>query len=295
MLPRVVVVARATIYDELLATHSTHGQAAFYLKRRGQDIDGVLHQHRAQQVALDTVRAAIPRRWRRCQVSRADLDRFLFAADDLVVAVGQDGLVANVAKYLDGQRVVGINPDPDRYDGVLVKHGPRSAAQLIARASREDVRIESRTMVEASTDDGQRLVALNEIFIGHCSHQSARYTLQLGQRQERQSSSGLIVASGTGATGWARSIHQTRQSSLALPEPESDALVFFVREAFPSRATGTSLVEGILSTDQNLLVRSEMNSGGVVFGDGVEADHIPLRWSQQLRVRRAERTLDLVA
>ena len=41
---------------------------------------------------------------------RGDLDRFLFEPDDLVVIVGQDGLVANVSKYLDGQPVVGINP-----------------------------------------------------------------------------------------------------------------------------------------------------------------------------------------
>lgn len=41
---------------------------------------------------------------------RGDLDRFLFEPDDIVLALGQDGLVANVAKYLDGQPVIGSNP-----------------------------------------------------------------------------------------------------------------------------------------------------------------------------------------
>lgn len=31
---------------------------------------------------------------------------------DIVVVIGQDGLVANTLKYLDGQPVIAINPDP---------------------------------------------------------------------------------------------------------------------------------------------------------------------------------------
>ena len=77
-------------------------------------------------------------------------------------------------------------------------------------------------MAAARLDDGQELLALNEVFVGHASHQSARYTLALGERAERQSSSGLIVATGTGATGWAASIHRERHSGLALPAPEDD-------------------------------------------------------------------------
>ena len=45
-----------------------------------------------------------------------------FGPEDVIIAVGQDGLVANVAKYLDGQPVVGVNPDPQRNPGVLVRH-----------------------------------------------------------------------------------------------------------------------------------------------------------------------------
>ena len=63
----------------------------------------------------------MPADWRQALVRRADLDRFLFGPEDVVVAVGQDGLVANVAKYLDGQPVLGVNPAPDLYDGVLVR------------------------------------------------------------------------------------------------------------------------------------------------------------------------------
>src|SRR5204862_6650620 len=129
-------------------------------------------------------------------------------------------------------------------------------------------------MVEADLDDGQRLVALNELFVGHRTHQSARYRLTWGKETERHSSSGLITATGTGATGWARSIHRERASKLTLPAPTSGDLVLFVREAWPSVATGTSLTQAIVPAGGAVEVVSEMDDDGVIFGDGIETDRI---------------------
>lgn len=294
MEPRVVVVRRPSAYEELLQVHCTHGQAAFFLRSRDQDIELVVVQHLVQERALGAVLRAIPASWRRTQLLRSDLDRFLFEPSDIVVAVGQDGLVANVAKYLEGQPVMGINPDPARYDGLLVPHAPAAAEALLPRIAAGEVELQRRTMVEARSDDGQLLLALNEVFVGHRTHQSARYLLRHGKRSERHSSSGLIVSTGTGATGWARSIHRCHRSKLELPTPSDPQLAFFVREAFPSRATGCRLTEGIIGGRGALVVRSEMNEGGVVFGDGIEEDRIDFGWGRELVVRRAERSLHLV-
>jgi len=292
--PRVVLVTRRTDYEALLERHGTRGQAAFFLQTRGQQIEALEAVHREIQGALAIIRRAIPEPWRFQQVDRGDLDRFLFEPDDLVVALGQDGLVANVAKYLSGQPVIGVNPLPGQYDGVLVPHAPRDIEELLQLTAAGGMPLERRTMVAAEIDDGQRLLALNEVFIGHESHQSARYLLSVGTVAERQSSSGLIVATGTGATGWARSIHQATRSTLALPAATEAALVFFVREAFPSIATGTGVTEGLLEGDGALQLTAEMNSGGVIFGDGIEADRIELRWGQRVSVQRADTSLNLV-
>ena len=140
-------------------------------------------------------------RWRRTRVDRADLSRFVFGPEDVVVVVGQDGLVANVAKYVTGQAVLGVNPDPEQYDGVLCRHPAEAAADLLSAAAGGRARIEPRTMVQARSDDGQTLLALNEIFVGHRTHQSARYRLGWGGHQEEQSSSGVIVATARGRRG----------------------------------------------------------------------------------------------
>jgi hypothetical protein len=228
------------------------------------------------------------------RIQRQDVDRFLFEPDDIVVAVGQDGLVANVAKYLHGNPVIGINPDTARNPGILVPHRPARFPELLDLTIQRQAVIEERTMVEARLQDGQSLLAVNEIFIGHQSHQSARYELKWEAQSEKQSSSGVIVTTGTGATGWAKSIHQERNSTLDLPPPTAQRLCFFVREAWPSIATGTSLTEGDLDASEHLEIISGMENGGVIFGDGIESDYLDFDWGERAQVGVATQRLHLV-
>lgn len=293
-LPRVVVVTRPTEYDQLLARHATRGQAAFFLRTRGLQLEAVEERHHTFERARAVVLGAIPAKWRRVEVARADLDRFLFAPDDIVVALGQDGLVANTAKYLaEGQPLIGLNADPDRFEGVLVQHGPPAAADLYADVAAGRAAIERRTMVACSLDDGERLVALNEVYVGHSSHQSARYELRVGERAEQQSSSGIVVATGTGQTGWCRSIRTERGSSLDEPAPTEPRLTLYVREAWPSIETGAELTETLIE-EQPAEIVSRMETGGVIFGDGIESDRIDMPWGSRATVGVAEQQLRLV-
>jgi hypothetical protein len=291
--PRVVVAHRPTEWMQLLDRHATPGQARFFLESRGRAVEPILERHARQAWALGKVEAAIPVQWRRARVVRSDFAGFLFEPDDIVVAVGQDGLVPNLAKYLGGQPVVGVNPDPARYEGTLVRFPVDSVPDALADVASGRASVEERTMVEARLDDGQRLLALNEIYVGHASHQSSRYTVRCGEMHEHQSSSGLIVATGTGASGWARSIAAERHTSLALPAPGDERLVFFVREAWPSVGTGTSLTEGVIAPPMHVDVISEMDDGGVVFGDGIESDRLHLGWGQTLTAGVAPERLRL--
>ncbi len=287
--PRVVIVHRRTEFTELLARHGTRGQAAFFLASRGRDLAEVEARHDRVEAALAQVSAALPADWRVGRVERADLDRFLFAPEDRIIVVGQDGLVANVAKYLSGQPVIGVNADPDANPGVLVPHRPGDVARLLAgKAS-----VAPLTMVEAVADDGQSLLALNEIYLGHPSHQTARWTLHVDGATERQASSGLIVGTGTGATGWCASVARSRSGAPALPAPTASELAWFVREAWPSPATGTDCVQGLLGPGDRLDVAVETD-GLVAFGDGMEADRLTLAWGQRVGIGIAGQRLCLV-
>jgi hypothetical protein len=293
--PRAVLVHRTTEYEELLARHGTHGQAAFFLSTRGRAIEEVAERHHRTHRALAEVAAAVPLAWRQTRVERADLDRFLFAPEDVVVVVGQDGLVANAAKYLAGQPVVGIDSDPGRNPGVLVRHRVADAAKLLRAAEAGGGAVDELTMAEAVADDTQRLIALNEIYLGPPSHQTARYRLApgAGAGPEDQASSGVVVGTGTGSSGWLRSLWQQAGSSLSLPAPAERRLLWFVREAWPSPSTGTSLVEGELTRAQRLRLTIETDRL-VAFGDGMEADTLNLTWGQTVRVGIADAALHLL-
>lgn len=290
---RVVFVTRETELDSLLARHGTRDQARFYLETRGQQIGEVERRHERFLAALHEARGAVPPDWRQAHIRRADFDRFLFAPEDVIVVVGQDGLVANVAKYLRGQPVIGVNPDPGLIDGVLARW-PADKLEVSLRATAGGAAVaERRTMVEARVDGGERLLALNELFVGHRSHQSARYEIAVGDKREYQSSSGLIAATGTGATGWARSIMGATGWNVPLA-PDDRAFGYFVREPFPSVATGTSVRAGRIEASASIEIVSRLNEGGAIFADGIEKDFLTFDWGRRAELRVAEETLNLI-
>ena len=292
---RVVIVYRRSEYTELLERHATYGQAEFFLRERGRSIDEVRERHEVLERAMHEVSTRLPNDVRQARLERSELDRFLFGPEDIVMPVGQDGLVANVAKYLAGQPVVGVNPEPDRNPGVLVAHRPLDATGQVQHVRAGRARVEARAMVQATLDDGQSLEALNDLYIGDSGHQSARYTVTVPDRgSERHSSSGIIAGTGTGSTGWSSSIASDRQiAPRLLPDPTSTGISWFTREAWPSIATGTRLTGGTLLDGKRLelLVESDRL---VVFGDGIERDYLVAGWGQRLTVGLSERRLNLV-
>ncbi|MBB2902478.1 hypothetical protein FHR75_003309 [Kineococcus radiotolerans] len=293
--PRAVLVHRRTPYADVLARHGTRGAAEFFLRTRGQTLDDLEAADERQRAALAAVAAAVPPDWRSGTLEREDLPRFLFAPEDVVVVVGQDGLVANVAKHLSGQVVLGVDPDPARHAGVLVRHRPGDVPGLLRRSVPDAAACEQRTMVRAVADDGQELHALNEVYVGHRSHQTARYVLGCPGGREEQASSGVVVGTGTGATGWLASLARARGGAV-LPGPTDPALAWFVREAWPSRTTGADLVAGALPAvpGEDELTLDVLSDELVVFGDGLEEDRLLLTRGMRLRIGVSPRRLALL-
>jgi NAD kinase len=217
-------------------------------------------------------------------VDRRYLPNLDFGRFMVVVVVGQDGLVANTAKYVGDVPIVAVNPDPARFDGVLLPYRLPEARSAVARVLEQKARTRSVTLAEAKLFDGQRLLAFNDLFVGCASHVSARYRLRVGKRSESQSSSGMIVSTGAGSTGWMSSVfnmvggiaHSLGDAAEQRPQLawEDRQLAWAVREPFASKSSQAGLVFGMLSEGEELVVESQMPAGGVIFSDGVESDFL---------------------
>jgi NAD kinase len=217
---------------------------------------------------VSRIRKALPQDVKLVEIDRGMVAQFLFEPHDLVVAVGQDGLVANVAKYLEGQPLAGVNPDPGTIDGALLAFSVDSFITALPQLLTDGRPFREATLAEAQTSDQQTLRGFNEIFVGVPTHQSARYRIRHGKHEEVQSSSGLIVATGSGSTGWLRSL----RGEASIFDPAADELRFVVREAWPGRGFGATLLEGSVTREDRLVIESRMD--GIIFADGIEADAV---------------------
>ena len=306
----VIIVTRNTELDDLVRRFNTKAQAKFYLQQAGQSFDAIEEAHEKHQAVLTRLRHAIPNTIKTQTIGREMVPRFLFGADDLVIAVGQDGLVSNTAKYLSGQPILAVNPDPERFDGVLLPFTIDSfepELHMTLFGSHADEHTQSVTLAKASLQDGQTLLAFNDFFIGARSHVSARYVIEAGSRTENHSSSGIIVSTGAGSTGWLQSVYAGAAGVVealggtVVPPPDSgrlpwdsEDLVYSVREPFPSRTTQASIVHGIVNRQNPLRITSRMPTNGVIFSDGVEADYLEFNSGAELTIETAARRANLI-
>jgi NAD kinase len=303
---KVVLVVRKTRLAELIERFNTHAQAKFYLTQAGLDFADYQREDDAYRRSLDAVRSAMPEEVKVQQLDRALVPTYLFAQTDVVVALGQDGLVANTAKYVGSQPLIGVNPDPERFDGTLLPFTPAAFGAALGKVFDGRAAVRHVTLAEARLSDGQRLLAFNDLFLGAASHVSARYRLDSGSGLgfESQSSSGVIVSTGAGSTGWLSSVFTMTTQVASLTggkggEPirmswEDDRLVWVVREPFVSKHSSARQVAGILSAGTALKLESLMPSGGVVFSDGMEADSLAFNSGATVEVRPAVQRAQLV-
>jgi NAD kinase len=299
---KIVLVVRPTRLDDLVARFNTVQQAQFYVEHLGADFSDYLAEHHRYRAAVARAEAVLRDLGRIQRLERRYLPNFVFGAEDGIVVLGQDGLVANALKYLDGQPVVGVNPDPRRWDGALLPFTIDDLPRLMPEALGRKRPIKTVTMAKATLNTGETLHAVNDLFIGQRSHVSARYQIAIAGRGEQQSSSGIIVSTGLGSTGWLKSIYagwEAATRTLLSPEAavasdhsfpwDADYLHYFVREPYPSRTTGATIVIGRIAHGESMSLASQMAENGVIFSDGIESDYLDFNSGSRATIAVAEK------
>lgn len=305
---KIVLIVRRTRIDDLIIRFNTQDQARFYVEHLGADFSDYQAEDRVYKAAVRQAESVLSRHGRVQVVQRSFLPNFIFGQEDTVVALGQDGLVANVLKYLDGQPLIGVNPDPARWEGILLPFSVADLDVIVPEVMAQGRPVHTVTMAEAKLNTGETLCGVNDLFIGPKSHTSARYTIQMGDRMESHSSSGIIVSTGLGSTGWFRSVltgattvvsalsgHPSEAPGNRAFPWDANYLFFSVREPWPSKTSEAAITFGKVTAGQPLVVVSQMPEHGVIFSDGIEADFLRFNAGTSATIGIAEKQGRLIA
>lgn len=306
---KIVLVTRKTRLEGLIERFNTIGQARFYLEHSGGDFTLYQREHDVYYAAVSDLRSKLQELIKLQEIERGMLPNFLFTETNIVVTIGIDGLVANTAKYLNGQPLIAVNPDPANVDGILLPFDVQKAVVAAKGVLKNQMTMRKISMANVYLNDGQTLLAFNDFFVGVKSHVSARYSVEINGHQERQSSSGIIVSTGVGSTGWLSSMfnmangilagersvdHKNQSVPTSRFDWESEQLVFVVREPFISKTSSAKLVFGYITPQSPLVIRSEIPESGVIFSDGVEADFLSFNSGAIAVISLADKKTNLV-
>lgn len=299
-----IIVKNKTRLEVLIERFNTKAQAKFYIERLGGNFEDYEAEHEIFHTSLNSLQTQLSKIIKHKTLDRVFMPSFIFSEKQMIVVIGQDGLVANTAKYSKGIPIVAVNPDKQRYDGVLL---PFDVSDFIGGVeSVVSNSFKSRTVrfAEASLNDGQRLLAFNDLFIGASTHISARYRISYDGKNEEHSSSGLIVSTPAGSTGWLSSIFNMAYGVAGMfeknlkpkrPKLKDNELLFAVREPFQSIRTQTGITVGVIRGQSTLRIESLMPSSGVIFSDGIESDFLRFNSGSIATIGLAKETARIVS
>lgn len=299
-----ILIRNKTRLEQLVERFNTKAQAEFYIDRSGGDFQVYEREHEVFYEELEKLQKLLNVFPKYKVLDRSFLTNYLFNDHDLIVVLGQDGLVANTAKYVNGQPIAAFNPNPKAYDGVLLPFTVDQAKDVFNAIVKNTFSTKKITMAEAEFNDGQKLLAFNDFFIGPKTHVSARYKILFEGNEEVQSSSGVLVSTGAGSTGWMSSVFNMAKGIFDYHDQvyddfqktlnwETNELMFAVREPFLSKETGTTICFGKIRQEK-LKLESLMPEGGIIFSDGIEADAIPFNAGAIVEVGIAKEKANII-
>lgn len=298
-----IIVKNKTRLESLIERFNTKAQAKFYIERLGGNFEDYVSEHETFYHSLNLVQSQLTRIIKHKLVERTFMPSYIFSEKNIIVVIGQDGLVANTAKYSKGIPIIAINPDKQRYDGVLLPFDTSDFVVGVEKVIRNDYRSKTMRFAEAKLNDGQRLLAFNDLFIGASTHISARYKIYYNKSIEEQSSSGLIISTAAGSTGWLSSVFNMAYGVTGMfeknlkpkrPTVKDNELVFAVREPFQSITTQIGITAGLIRNQNTLKIESLMPTSGVIFSDGIETDYLKFNSGSIASIGIAKETARIV-
>ena len=225
------------------------------------DADQLRQGHIEHNLTLDVIRSVL-QEFDVCERRVEDVHNDDVLDKDLVVTVGGDGTVLAVSGMVYDVPILAVNSDPTRSIGNYTRCMRTNFESTLhdyldGKTSIEEI---PRLQLEIE-DDRQHYPILNDcLFTNQNPAAMTKYTIEVGEEQERHYSSGVWISTGAGSTG---AIHSAGMNSV---DAHQAALLYKVREPF-TRHGQINLTNGCQIPPQGLSLTPGL-PGIQVFIDG---------------------------
>lgn len=256
----------------------------------GANVETILSSHATQQASLGKLRQIFdPSQF----IARDDLAESVNQDADLVIAFGGDNHFVYVSHFAKSAMILGINSDPQRSDGALTSLTADQCEEALQALTRGDYSIEEWPRLEALVNGKPLPLTTSELFVGERERvYMSRYVLKHGDVEETQKSSGLLITTGAGSTGWydsaCRYLHPDG-NVFARTEPK---FVFLATEPSKGRLNRSKLLEGTVQAGESLRIQSLNDSSGLVSVDSL--DEVLFSRGATLEVRISPHALKVI-
>ena len=299
-----VVCAKRTKWQRDLERYGDQDFLKRIYELQNNAFEKVFTSHERQLENLETLRNRLPEA---DFIFREDLVAFEPRPGQILVSLGGDNHFVYCARFAGNEPILAINSDPQTSTGSLLYFDTDSFLKKLNRRKSNEAalhpeisRKEAWTMVEAELQypDGRIIrtgPCISEISIRNAFPDAmSRYVLSVdGEPPEEQKSSGLLIATGAGSTGWVRnclppSIQRTSHATFGREEN-----LFRIVAREPGYRAGRKYRYRYRSLEtQQLKVISEMDGEFTV--DAHEERRFPFPPATQATIQISEQRLHVV-
>ena len=209
---------------------------------------------------------------------------------DLIIVVGGDGTFLKTTRHVfDDTPVLPVSSDTKYNEAFYSKATPQDFAKKFEKLINGKSTTVKLPRLEAKINGKTaKALAVNEVFVGSAHpYQTSRYVLKVKRKEEFQKSSGVLITTRSGRTGWAMSAAKKR---LNVPK---NGLGYVVREPYSGRLTKPKLLQGVLTPQNKIKIKSSMHRGIVVIDSS--SKELKFTDGSKLEVTISKKTLTLVA
>lgn len=276
---QILVVTKISCFKwDQLSSGMSQEQLLDHYRQHGEDGERILGSHlRQMQVTRDLCKE-IPANQ---VVSIAKLSAERIKGAKLVIALGGDDTLKAVSHWIDDDTIlVGLNSDVVLSEGNLIRYSAVDAPRLIANIERGEYSMQPWARIRIAIDGVDQGPALSEIVLGKLDFRKmSRHLLEVHGEKVLQKSSGLLVSTGAGSTGWYTSAGlylapegrpYGRTEMVARFELREPHMRFTRTEGGGLKANFPKLVDGEFHEGEVLRVTSLNNSDGIASRDSID-------------------------